>query len=244
MVCETCGKQFQADAYKRFCCIECRRKWQKSDRQRVVTHNLCKWCGKPIKEARNRDYCCRPCSYADLHYWREYHLAERERLAQLKRIIALLKGFESALKQAQTPPKFCKECGCKLPKRRHKFCSNECSRKAYRRTEAFKELRRAGKRLRRARKRGAKGKCFTYVSIFNRDGWTCQLCHRPTPKELRGTQNPAAPELDHIVPLSKGGKHIPSNVQCLCRECNEYKSNKLYPKGLFKQSKQMGFPAF
>ena len=33
-------------------------------------------------------------------------------------------------------------------------------------------------------------------------------------------------ELDHIIPLSKGGKHTRSNVQPLCRTCNASKSDK------------------
>jgi len=33
--------------------------------------------------------------------------------------------------------------------------------------------------------------------------------------------------LDHIVPLSKGGQHILSNVQTLCRKCNITKSDTL-----------------
>ena len=31
--------------------------------------------------------------------------------------------------------------------------------------------------------------------------------------------------LDHIIPLSKGGPHLLSNVQTLCRKCNLEKSD-------------------
>ena len=33
--------------------------------------------------------------------------------------------------------------------------------------------------------------------------------------------------IDHIVPVSKGGKTVPSNLQVLCSKCNGNKSNKL-----------------
>lgn len=33
-------------------------------------------------------------------------------------------------------------------------------------------------------------------------------------------------ELDHVVPLSKGGRHTKSNVQPLCRSCNARKGAK------------------
>ena len=33
-------------------------------------------------------------------------------------------------------------------------------------------------------------------------------------------------EIDHIIPLSKGGRHDEDNFQTLCRTCNRQKSNK------------------
>jgi 5-methylcytosine-specific restriction endonuclease McrA len=61
--------------------------------------------------------------------------------------------------------------------------------------------------------------------VFERDGWRCHLCHRKTPQRLRGTHKSAAPELDHIVPISKGGAHSYANTACSCRRCNGLKSN-------------------
>jgi 5-methylcytosine-specific restriction endonuclease McrA len=61
---------------------------------------------------------------------------------------------------------------------------------------------------------------ITWQEIAIRDQWTCQLCGLPTPKELRGQKAPSAPEIDHIVPVSKGGSHTRDNLQLLCRRCN------------------------
>lgn len=33
-------------------------------------------------------------------------------------------------------------------------------------------------------------------------------------------------QVDHIVPLNKGGKTVTSNLQILCRKCNALKSDK------------------
>ena len=60
----------------------------------------------------------------------------------------------------------------------------------------------------------------TSLKVLARDNWTCQLCGEPTPKSLRGTCDPRAPELDHILPIAAGGAHVPENCQCACRECN------------------------
>ncbi|WP_165921987.1 HNH endonuclease [Rhizobium azibense] len=61
---------------------------------------------------------------------------------------------------------------------------------------------------------------FTVDSILERDGWTCQACFISTPKSVRGTNAANEPHMDHIVPLSRGGDHAPSNCRCLCRKCN------------------------
>lgn len=64
------------------------------------------------------------------------------------------------------------------------------------------------------------------AEVFARDGWRCQLCRCRTPKRLRGTTQPNAPELDHILPIGAGGGHTWDNVQCACRKCNSLKSAK------------------
>lgn len=64
------------------------------------------------------------------------------------------------------------------------------------------------------------------ISVFERDNWRCHLCRRSTPKRLRGTCDPRAPELDHVVTLADGGQHTWSNVACACRQCNGRKGAK------------------
>ena len=83
--------------------------------------------------------------------------------------------------------------------------------------------RRADKARRRAVERGAKADNIDPLRVFARDGWRCHLCGRRTPKALRGTCDPTAPELDHIVTLADGGEHTWGNVACACRACNNAK---------------------
>lgn len=79
----------------------------------------------------------------------------------------------------------------------------------------------------RARKYGVRYGPISVVKVFNRDKWTCQICGIKTPKANRGTIKDNAPELDHIIPLSKGGSHTVGNVQCACRKCNNSKRDRL-----------------
>jgi len=94
-------------------------------------------------------------------------------------------------------------------------CSNECERKSARKEQS----------LRRSRIRGNDYIIVDPIDILSRDGWTCQACGCDTPRSLRGSTDDCAPELDHVIPVSKGGAHKPYNLQCLCRTCNQLKSD-------------------
>lgn len=52
--------------------------------------------------------------------------------------------------------------------------------------------------------------------IFERDGYTCVNC---------GSTEKESLEIDHIQPISKGGKTEPDNLQTLCHNCNIRKGN-------------------
>lgn len=69
------------------------------------------------------------------------------------------------------------------------------------------------------------GEVFDPLEIFWRDKWKCRHCGCRAPKSLRGSCHQSAPELDHIIPLSKGGRHSRDNTQLLCRACNAAKSD-------------------
>ena len=56
--------------------------------------------------------------------------------------------------------------------------------------------------------------------IAQRDNYTCQKCGKYMIDGV-GLQ------IDHIVPIAKGGKTVPSNLQVLCSKCNGKKSTKI-----------------
>lgn len=55
-------------------------------------------------------------------------------------------------------------------------------------------------------------------SIYERDGYRCQICGRS------GRFDDL--EIDHIKPIAKGGKSTYDNLQTLCSRCNKEKSDK------------------
>lgn len=61
--------------------------------------------------------------------------------------------------------------------------------------------------------------------IMKRDGFRCVLCGRTSKDGI-------ALHVDHILPVSKGGQTIPSNLRTLCDVCNLGKSDKYDNDGL------------
>ncbi len=69
--------------------------------------------------------------------------------------------------------------------------------------------------------------------VFKRDSFTCQYCGRKAPEVIL--------EVDHIVPVSKGGTDDLLNLITSCRECNAGKSNRELSDGtvLEKRRRQL-----
>lgn len=53
--------------------------------------------------------------------------------------------------------------------------------------------------------------------VFKRDAFTCQYCGQSAPQVIL--------EVDHIIPVSKGGDNNLTNLITSCRDCNRGKSN-------------------
>jgi 5-methylcytosine-specific restriction endonuclease McrA len=56
--------------------------------------------------------------------------------------------------------------------------------------------------------------------VLKRDNYKCSICGR-------GKKDGVTLEVDHIIPVSKGGKTEMNNLQTLCDRCNRGKSNKI-----------------
>lgn len=72
---------------------------------------------------------------------------------------------------------------------------------------------------RRAKLRDPAAEQIDRDDIGDRDGWGCGLCGSPVDQALT-YPHPDSPSLDHVVPLSRGGLHVESNVQISHLTCN------------------------
>ena len=157
----------------------------------------CEVCNKPFATRHRKKECCSDECSNSLHLSRM-----RERYSPAERI-----------------SKQCEVCGNIFLSNRvqYKCCSPSCSHI----NETV-----AKNHRQRARHFDVEYEYVNPAKVFKRDGWRCQICGKKTPKKNRGKRYPNSPELDHRVPMSKGGGHLYSNVQCSCRRCNGQKSNK------------------
>ena len=57
-------------------------------------------------------------------------------------------------------------------------------------------------------------------AIYKRDGYRCRYCHK--------SQSSTLLEVDHIIPIAKGGKSTPDNLQTLCHNCNIQKGDCIF----------------
>lgn len=57
--------------------------------------------------------------------------------------------------------------------------------------------------------------------ILSRDDFTCRYCKKKSPTM----------QVDHVIPVTRGGGHDESNLVAACRSCNIKKGNKL-PNGI------------
>ena len=97
-----------------------------------------------------------------------------------------------------------------------RYCSNRCRRKVARKALGELARRRAQKKVRAMRPR-----------IIARWGMVCYLCERPITVGPKETTNPGALTLDHVVPITAGGRDSEDNLRPAHRACNEDKGERL-----------------
>lgn len=207
LTCQHCGREFVgARNDQKYCSRKCRQ------RARIGTPpadpptvKVCEQCSQSYEAGRNGNYR-RFCSEKCGHKWRYENGANVYICSQ------------------------CHQQYTAKGKSRNKFCSRECSQNYLKENGNInlKSRETFGKNhLTRAKKYGVAWERIRTIDILERDGWRCYICGVSTPKELRGTFEDNAPELDHVVPMVVGGDHVKSNVACCCRKCNNYKSGRL-----------------
>lgn len=205
--CVVCGKSFVPFDRNITCSPECN-----EQRKRDVNRAWHVRRTQPIHAPRK----CAVCGNDFIPFKRNQYLCDK---AECKREGACIHNYK--IIRAKKGNCICRGCGVEfVPERGRKqriFCSVECCVRFHGRVS---------KHIRRARERCVAYESIDPLTVFERDNWTCHICGKKAPARLRGTKDDRAPELDHIVPLARGGAHIWDNVACAHRKCNIMKSDK------------------
>lgn len=211
----------------------------------------CEWCGGEYqvlkRYAYQSQYCSDECGQES--YSRQVRgnipLEEMERIWEkqsrltkqrnerrkainnLKRSLSKVIKYHEEIERVQELTRECVECGSvfynRLP---HALtCSSRCSRKR-------------GNRLSRMYSRGRLNKDnivdddITLERLYKRDEGVCHLCgggcnydDATITDEGYYVVGKTHPSIDHVKPISKGGKHSWDNVKLACFYCNTIKSD-------------------
>lgn len=250
--CAWCGKEMSLTPYvakKKECCsgscanrLTAKRKGQNVGNSKFYCEGCHKEVDRKVKKTNDAGkYCSSKCASR-----------QKSRIfGEIKALISIGDRQRKSRRDAQTNPKIKEEKkalskirqnikqrikDCRICGKSHvgrikygRYCSYECRQEIQRiKLDKKAKLKRIYKSRRRAATRGASADNIDPILIFERDGWVCHICGVKTIKSKRGTCHDKAPELEHIIPLSRGGLHTFSNVACSCRKCNHAKGDKEY----------------
>ena len=231
MKCEYCGNDFVPhDKRQVFCCKRCKdnaskvRRGIKPVSERTIT---CPECGTVFNTVNSRRmYCSRQCrerKYYE-HTGDEILKIRKEKAEGRRKIKALEKQWLNAM---NTVERECVVCGtlfyC-LKSSKKKTCSAECSRKNHVSSD---------KRIPKAQ---IVDRDITLNRLYKRDNGICWICgglcdfnDHAVAKSGYIYPGENYPEIEHVIPVSRGGLHSWDNVRLAHRKCNAIKKDDIYP---------------
>lgn len=181
------------------------------ERKNKAFECTCVHCGATWKtRSKGAKYCSFTCQAAHQHgdgRKRRLPPAEKRRAAARRRLARAARGSSG-----RTPwvTGWCSECGAGFatPLPLARTCSATCAQ------------------VRRRKRHGKYVDDDTRLAIYERDGWTCQLCFEPVDPTLHYLDDWAA-SLDHIVcrSWSEEPDHSPENLRLAHRWCNSVRGD-------------------
>ena len=152
--------------------------------------------------------------------WLCNYLARMEKKKQAKKQYELYKdrlGIRT-VKFKVYKFKECAVCGAFFVGRSSKYCSDECAKKVANRYSSDK------KEKKRKLSRTDQSNAITVQSLYRRDNGICWICGGKCDMTADGNDN-NYPSVDHIIPVSLGGKDEWDNVRLAHRICNSLRGN-------------------
>jgi len=200
--CLYCGKEFERHhKTQRYCNHKC---FTDSTRRLKGTTRKCAICGKDYAPHYKNQKCCSD----------ECAKKQADKTKRDLRNTAITKQ--------------CEICGQDYHPRPNMAITYTCSKACKRKRDALNKRKNGyKKRINESRQIKVSATESEYIdreAIYERDGWTCQVCGKKVKRELK-YPNPMSASLDHILPFALGGSHTRANVQLAHLRCNFKKSD-------------------
>lgn len=231
-----------------------RERWRKQNpdwNKKII--KKCEWCGDdysvPKRNAHQARFCSDKCNNT---WWsrvvyghkpieernaerRERRLKRQAKLEKERAIRTLRSSLIRVIKHKEEQERIkrltreCEECGTMFydPHPHTLTCSSECSRKRSNRLSRYYERKRINKY-------NLVDKDISLKRLYKRDKGICYLCGEPCDyndkiitDEGHYIVGETYPSIDHVIPISKGGKHSWNNVKLAHHRCNTLKSDSL-----------------
>lgn len=241
----TCGSAIVSERKKRYCSKSCRPSYCVKNLERP---NACEICGIAITQSRNsgnpRKTCsrkcrsrkgtkkqqmmrvveqkqCRICNSTFASNRKAQQTCSKECSRERARLYSLVKIRQ---KQSTMPTTRTIPCGwCGEPRT---FDIRTSTPRAYH--EACRiQARRANYRVKTVKRQGCMNpNRITHEQVIDTYGSNCHICKLPIDTTLPRTSKQGL-TVDHVIPLSKGGKDEIENLRPAHWICNNWKSDKI-----------------
>ena len=188
--------------------------WHRRMNGRKKHAKVCEFCGADYATTSRRSaFCSERCAKRDHYGWsRSKEIVHSPRSAARPSVVVV-------------PPNrkrwfacVCRVCGAGfIDKAPYTHCSDSCRR----------VTRRAAVHAQKASRGEFSVSDSARLAIYERDGWTCQLCGVEVSRAYSWS-DPLSPTLDHIIPQSLQSKpdHSASNLRLAHALCNSVRGNR------------------
>lgn len=182
-------------------CLTCARRQSRDREQRIVAFPMCSDCGMLLRQT---------------------YQGRRKDKAVAHRCRTVETNWQGIL---------CMRCGAFTGKRPRSLCPS-CKRTNtmwhYNNDPVYRQsvIDAAKHRVHLKRSAQARGEVITIVALIERDGDACYLCGVAVRDDVP-IGHPLKANIDHVIPISKGGQHTLDNVRVACRGCNSAKGAKV-----------------
>ena len=185
---------------------------------------------QPTGPSGSRASYCRDCHSANQKAWRDERLGRNKQCltcdAPLPKRHSKFCSDECAPAGSNHPDRFanaiCATCGdsftnCFGGREHCRICSPPGADRPVRHER--EKSRRSNQRRRLAKRNGGPAGNYTTAEIAERDNYRCHLCGKKVDMSLDGNAK-YGPNIDHLIPLSRGGLDERVNVRLAHRVCN------------------------